>query len=249
MHTTDQRVWCEVNGVPMRLDLGEAIQHAMANGVYEPEETQWVKTFFGPGRLFLDIGASFGYYTTLAWSLGGPNGRVIAFEPSPVAHLALSETIAQAGLHTVTLVNAAVGKEAGETTLYLPNTDDLHSPSRFESHPGHIPIKVPIVVLDAFSPLQQFDHIDFVKIDVEGSEPDVIDGMRSLIDSGRVHRILCEFNSWWLHANASSHEALLEKFMDFGFEIESQTILLRDLPAVPGETFNLQSILFRYRGV
>jgi hypothetical protein len=55
-----------VNGVRMDLDTGEAIQQQMARGAYEPTESAWVRRHLGPGSVFVDVGANFGWFTTLA---------------------------------------------------------------------------------------------------------------------------------------------------------------------------------------
>ena len=82
----------KVNGFVRMLDMGEAIQRSMAKGKYEPEQTAWVKKTLKRGGRFVDIGANFGYYTSLAASIVGPTGRVFAFEPSPVAQESIPAT-------------------------------------------------------------------------------------------------------------------------------------------------------------
>ena len=90
----------------MRLDTGEAIQGAMAAGAYEPEQTAWARECLLAGDRFVDIGASFGWYTALASTIVGPMGRVFAFEPSPIASDVIANTIAENQLENVTLVRA-----------------------------------------------------------------------------------------------------------------------------------------------
>jgi hypothetical protein len=109
-----------VNGIAMDLDLGEAIQRQMATGSYEPEETEWVRRHVGPESVFVDVGANFGWYTTLALSLVGPRGRVFAFEPSPVAFSNLKRGIDRSIYRNATLINAAVGRKTGSIIIYLP---------------------------------------------------------------------------------------------------------------------------------
>jgi len=72
-----------VNGVPMALDTCEAIQQQMARGTYEPTESEWVRQVLRRGSVFVDVGANFGWFTTLALSRIGNRGRVFAFAPAP----------------------------------------------------------------------------------------------------------------------------------------------------------------------
>ena len=125
---------CVVNGIPMTLDLNEGIQRQMATGVYEPHGTAWVRQNLRPGSVFVDVGASFGYYTSLASSLVGPEGHVFSFEPSPIAYTTLKNNIERAGISNITLLNKALGRKAGELTIYMPPAEGLHSPSAFVSH-------------------------------------------------------------------------------------------------------------------
>lgn len=235
-----------VHGMPMTLDTNEAIQRLMAAGTYEPVETGWVRQHLEPGSVFVDVGANFGWFTSLALSLVGAGGRVIAFEPSHVAFDTLTRNLG--GFRNALLVNAAVGREPGELTVYLPVDPALHSPSAFVSPGDFKPYKVPMVSLDAFEPLVALPKIDFVKIDVEGSEPDVLEGMTGLIRAGKVQRVMCEFNSWWLNANNTTVDHLAERFHSLGFVIETATEWQRGLPASGGGTFDLQDVLYRYRG-
>ena len=200
-NNASQRPNCVVNGIPMHLDAGEFIQRSMAEGVYEPIQTGWVRKHLRPGAVFVDIGASFGYFTSLAWSLVGASGRVFAFEPSPHAFAALTRNMGGPRFGNITLVNSAVGRETGELTIYIPRENALHSPSAFRSHDDSSSVHVPLTTLDAYSPFTGVKCIDLLKMDVEGSEPDVLAGMSGLIAQGRIRRIMCEFNTWWLNAN------------------------------------------------
>lgn len=247
MTANPEKVLCSVNGVSMSLNLSEGIQRQMAEGRYEPTQTGWVRKHLKAGGVFVDVGANFGHYTTLAHSLVGEHGKVFAFDPSPIAYGTLEEAIGRAGISNVTLVNAAVGSIEGELTIFMPpETAGLHSPSAFESHPNFKPLSVPLLSLDGFAPLANCPVVDIVKIDVEGFEPDVLDGMRGLISAGKVKRVICEFNSWWLKANKTSVDELFRKFAALDFVIEEQTEWQRNLPAIKGETFDLQDVMFRY---
>jgi|EndMetStandDraft_5_1072996.scaffolds.fasta_scaffold103708_2 hypothetical protein len=86
-----------VNGVRMDLDTSEAIQGQMAVGNYEPTESGWVRQHLRPGSVFVDVGANFGWFTTLALRRVGSRGHVSAFEPSPVAFATLQRALGSRG--------------------------------------------------------------------------------------------------------------------------------------------------------
>ena len=71
-----------IHGVTMELDTTEGIQKTMSLGEYEPEQTSWVRQCIGKGDWFVDIGANFGWYTTLACQVVGDTGHVVALSPA-----------------------------------------------------------------------------------------------------------------------------------------------------------------------
>ena len=241
-----RKVNAVVNNAIMRLDLCELIQRMMFLGRYEPDQTQWFKECITVGDTLIDVGASFGYYTTLGSQLVGEEGRVFAFEPSPVANKTIALAIRDSSIDNVALVNAAVGKEISEVQLFLPNTSYLHSPSILYSDEAFESITVPVVTLDTFKPLSKIDCIKLIKIDVEGFEPDVIKGMENLLTQGRVENIICELNSGWLRRNSTTYpEQLNEYIQSLGFYIYKQTALQKNLPGSKGELFDLQDIWYK----
>jgi FkbM family methyltransferase len=233
-----------VNQASYKLDLREAIQRQMFLRVYEPIETDWFRQCVGPGDTFVDVGANFGHYTSLGAALVGETGRVFAFEPSPVANGVLEAMIIDSNIQNVLLTKAALGKTDSTVELFMPTSKNLHSPSLMRSDPGFMPLKVPVIALDNFEPLKRVDKIKLVKMDVEGYEPDVLDGMANLIRERKVLNIFCEFNSWWLGRNSITPKQLLERFQDYGFAIHKQTKLQVGLPGANGATFDLQDIWF-----
>ena len=245
--SSEIRVACTINGIAMRLNPEEAIQSVMMAGLYEPEQSDWVNTRLGPGAVFVDIGANFGWFTTLAYSKVGNSGHIFGFEPSALAHGVVQEAFPTASYPNVMLVNAAVGREPGELTIYLPTGGGVHSPSAFVSPGEFRPQIVPKVALDRFEPLASVPVIDLVKMDVEGSEPDVVEGMVELIRAGRIRRVMCEFNTWWLKANNTDAVTLAARFKELGFEIETATEW-QSGPASGGGTFSVQDVLFKYTG-
>jgi FkbM family methyltransferase len=229
-----------------RLDRSEAIQNAMALDCYEPVQTQWATAILTPGARFVDVGASFGHYTALASQIVGPGGEVFAFEPSPLPHDTIAALIADNQIGNIRLVRSAVGDKTGEIDIFLPpKTDPVHSPSAFPSGDEFSACRVPVVALDDFAPLNDGRPIDLIKIDVEGSEPNVIAGMRRLIERGLVRNVMCEFNSGWLRQNGGmTPAALLETILGLGFSIRDRTEKTIGTERDGIHQFELQDMLF-----
>jgi FkbM family methyltransferase len=232
-----------VNRARMRLDVGEFIQRNMFLGTYEPRQTAWFRECLRPGDTVVDVGASFGYYTTLGAELVGPAGRVFAFEPSPIASKVIENAIRDSGIANVVLTKAALGRAASTVSLFMPNTPHLHSPSILPTDKEFVPVEVPVMRLDQFEPLRD-RPIKLLKMDVEGYEPNVLDGMTGLIEKGQVHNVICEFNSYWLERNSTTPAELLARFHGHGFKIREQSALNDNLVGHKGAHFELQDIWF-----
>lgn len=135
------------------------------------------------GSLCLDVGAHIGLSAITVAALH-PDSRVVAFEPIPLAYRRLQQNLAANAITNVALVEAAVADISG--TIFF-NDNGPWSVATF----GTLPCKaVRLDDLDLGRPA-------FIKIDVEGFEPNVLAGARRLIAETRP-LVLMEFNSWAL---------------------------------------------------
>jgi FkbM family methyltransferase len=201
-------------GVPMRLNLGDHIQRRMFLGVYEPEPTRLVREYLRPGMIVVDVGANVGYYTLLALSRVGQRGRVVAIEPAerPRARLAA----AVAGAPNATVLACAIGARQGSGTLYVDRETDNDSPVMVPNHGGRA-TAVSVTTLDACLTDLEIHHVDLLKLDVEGWEPQVLAGARAFLAAGAIRAILCELNDYWLRSVGTSAAALRRQLADEGF--------------------------------
>jgi FkbM family methyltransferase len=207
-------------------------------GTFEPFESSQVKSYLKEGMTFVDVGANVGYYTLMAASLVGSNGRVISFEPSAYAFGRLEETIRKNKLKQVHPIQAGLGDANGQAPLFVSARKGNHTPTMVPNGGGR-PVDVPLLRLDDYLAEHEVDHVDFMKIDVEGFEPNVIRGAGKYIERGKIHAILCEFNANWLTANKSSSHALYDLLISHGF---------RSTSGKPNLEARVQNILFTIDG-
>ena len=163
-------------------------------------------SFVRRGDVALDVGANLGAHTVFLSHLVGKRGRVLAFEPLAANIAALNETVRRRARHTnITIVPVAVGNPALReemVTLRVPGDDPtqaslaLQTSGSWEGKPPVREVSVPLTSLDVCKDVQSLRHIDFVKVDVEGGELDVLRGASQVL-SRHLPLIYCEAYDKW----------------------------------------------------
>jgi FkbM family methyltransferase len=131
-----------------------------------------------PGSIVYEIGAFVGYYTLQASLLVGPTGRVFAFEPSPDSLTVLRQHLAINHITNVTVIEAAVGERSGKVAFRIDGRRPWLSGPSDTGETG-----VQMVSLDEFIQREGVPLPDLVKIDVVGSEMDLLRGAVRLLAS------------------------------------------------------------------
>jgi FkbM family methyltransferase len=168
--------------------------HVMLDGYWEMWLTQFIARLVAPGMHVADVGANFGYYSLLMADLVGAAGRLLAVEPNPPVANALRRTLNLNGFGSrSSVVAAAAGSGEGEGRLMVPAGEPKNAAlvNRATSNDDSALVAVPIHSLDML--LRDFPRVDFLKIDAEGAEEDIILGMGQVIERWRP-RIVLEFN-------------------------------------------------------
>ena len=148
---------------------------ALFNPDYNLEELDFLRAHAPTGGVFVDVGANVGTYAMVLARHVGASGKVIAIEPHPVTHARLAFNRAASGFTQVQLVAAAAGPSDGE--LMIATDGDNLGASHIVSgdRPGNA-IRVPSLRLQRILDDAGADHVDALKIDVEGFEDRVLTG-------------------------------------------------------------------------
>lgn len=176
----------------------------------------------GDGHV-LDVGANIGYTAQLFAGRLAPGRCVYAFEPESSNFAQLQKTIRAYRLaQRVVAVRAAVGAAAGEIDLWV--NPDHHGDHRVlteslrRSLPEGACEHVPLVSLDGFAEQAGIsESISFVKIDVQGYEQNVCEGMEHLLTVNPQLRIALEYSPAQMSALGGSGDALIGFFRQRGF--------------------------------
>jgi len=172
-----------------------------------------------PGDTVLDIGAGYGYFTLLAASLVGHAGHVYAFEPNPTVASRLLENVSLNDFANVRLHCVAVSNVSGTVELHVvPQHSGISSLRRLEGETATT-ISVPAAAIDSFA--DEMAHVRLVKIDVEGGELLVLEGMKELLryDHPYVTLEVTNRSIRQVHGDASQVFALLHAFGYATYEI------------------------------
>ena len=148
---------------------------ALFNPEYNIEELDFLRAHTPAGGVFVDIGANVGTYALVLARQVGTSGKVIAVEPHPVTHARLRFNCAASGYTQVTLVAAAAGPSDGELMIETDG-DNLGASHIVSGAPSGNAIRVPSLRLQRILDEAGVDHVDALKIDVEGFEDRVLTG-------------------------------------------------------------------------
>jgi FkbM family methyltransferase len=177
------------------LSWGDALGRSMRTGAYEGAETQLLKKILKSGMVMMDAGAHRGYYTLLASSLLGRGGRVISFEPSPRERQWLwMHRIANARWN-VQIEKSALGakEETKEFFITLGKQTGCNSLRYPKGVLYSLPIRVRVDTLDRYYRESRMKRLDFIKMDVEGAEKEVLLGGKECLQKARP-LIMCELS-------------------------------------------------------
>lgn len=135
------------------------------------------------GDWVLDIGANVGQYTLKFSSLVGDAGRVIAFEPVPDTLELLSANVCFAGARNVSLVNAAASESTQVLGIDIPRLE-TGLDNYYMAHISDTQTDLNVLCLSIDS-LNLPDKVSLVKIDAEGHDFFVLQGMKNLLEQSR----------------------------------------------------------------
>lgn len=198
------------------------------NPVYERRVTRLIVPLLKQSKVFVDLGASIGYYTFLA-NQHMENGEIYTFEPDPVRYEELKKGIKKNnGEHNdIQVYPYAVSNIAGAREMYSNKYSKVSTGSLVKDDKVHTDkIKIKTVKLDDFFP--NSNAIDLIKMDIEGEELNALIGMRNILKNGKT-KIFCEVHKPPLNRQGQKLQDVTDIVSKYGysiFKIEPQPLLL-----------------------
>lgn len=206
--------YVDINGYKRYADVHDHMELESFLGLRRLESS--VARVVHPGDWVVDIGANVGLITAQLARLVGTTGRVWAVEPIPRNHRRLHQLAADNMLTQMRIVEGALSNETGQATIRLPVDGQSGWASFTKSWDVGGSVTTPTWRLDDLV-AGESGRISFLKLDVEGFEPQVLRGATQTLASMRPH-VMCEFNDILLRDAGSSSEQLLKVFSELGYE-------------------------------
>jgi len=192
----------------------------MVQDRYEEETTRLLNQVLDQGMTFMDVGAHVGYYSLQAARQVGPSGQVISFEPEPSNYELLTQNIVLNGYSNLTAINKAVSSTVGTATLYITALDNGRNSMYHHGLPESGSTSVETTTLDSFLASEGWPRVDLVKIDVEGAEVEVLDGMARLMADYPNLKLIIELNPPLFQNGGVSPLEFIERLAAPGWSVQ-----------------------------
>ncbi|MGE3539937.1 MAG: FkbM family methyltransferase [Candidatus Tectimicrobiota bacterium] len=223
------------HGFRMHIDVSDWLgRHLFVTGEYEPSTTALFKRLLRPGDTFLDIGANAGYFTLLGAKMVGKAGRVLSFEPIPAVRKQLEDNIRLNGEACCVVYDVAVSNVDGTSQFFVGPQDHLGTSSMRAISDFTSSIDVRTARLDDL--LADNVQIAAAKIDVEGAECHVLEGMQGLL--ARCHPdLVLEITPQYLQGLGRTVEDIDRLLQPLGYRAFAiENTVLRPLPSLAAAT-------------
>ena len=185
---------------------------------HEPLATSLYLKEIKKGMYIVDIGSNIGYYVLLAAKRVDSEGKILAIEPNPLTFKCLEKNVSLNRLRNVELRQIAVWDK--ETSVWFEASDALNlsrviNSNVISKNPGRKLICVQAARLDSL--LENYERVDWLRFDVEGSEFEIIKGATRTLKRFKPN-IFMEFHPKLLGIKKAI--LLLRKMQSYGYEIE-----------------------------
>ena len=224
----------EVNGSKLEVipgDLGTSLELLLFN-IHEPISTKIVTETVQKGMTCLDVGANIGYYVILESTILGDQGRIIAIEPSPQNFEFLKKNIEMQRVKNIDAFNFAAGDKNGYINFVSDenesNSGRVIPDSAVSDWPGPV-AKLPVKTIDSFLGEIGVDKIDFLRMDVEGYEYHIFQGMKNTLKKSKP---IIQIELHKSIMGVETTKKLLEELKNEGYELKSYVPREIDTPMI-----------------
>lgn len=208
-----------INGLPMKLDLRLSAHRDMYYGLYEEAEIRFMRRCLDGNSVFMDVGASEGYYVAQAAGVISKHGSIHCFEPNSAAFTLLRRSVEASELNVPVFLNLVAVSDTTGTVQMVISGGKSHvldvARSAAKASRSEKVCEVKTITLDEYIEHNGIKQIDFIKLDIEGHELWALRSLSKYLEAGGRPTILTEVR-WDL---LPAYREELFSFMEsFGFE-------------------------------
>lgn len=216
--------------------------------VFEPHMVKLFEALIEPNAIVADIGANIGLTAIFFSQLAQ---KVIAFEPSPSTYEILTSNLARARVTNVEAINVGLGEAPDSKTITFArdNRSGGYVSEKIRPEGGHVTEQIQIRTLDHMF-AQREALPDFLKIDVEGFELNVLKGARDILRKSRP-TVVMEMNHFCLNV---LQRIALPDFLDFArdhfpflYAVDRDNVTIIDLHQPDQAYFAMHEHVVRHR--
>lgn len=146
------------------------------------DEIKFIRTFVKSGMKIIDIGANYGLYTLTIAKIIGDQGKIWAFEPTTTTAACLKQSISENKFNNIELIQAGLSDRIGKAKLFTTQNSELNSLSN-EVSSGNSHETILLFTLDHCSNEYRWKDIDFIKLDAEGEEINILKKGKKFLSS------------------------------------------------------------------
>lgn len=217
------RMPADFGALCFQCDLRDGIMREVClTGRYEPQETALLQQILQPGMTFVDVGANWGYFTLCAAHLVGRTGRVLSIEVDPRACRTLKASVARNNLHSVTVLEMAASDGPGVLRLheYEGRANESGNFGLIDAAAGGSPrreYEVTASPIDDVLDRAGIEHVDLLKMDIEGAEGRALAGLQRALADRRIKFLILEMHPEYLRNQGTSAEQIVADLRAYGY--------------------------------
>jgi FkbM family methyltransferase len=190
----------------------------LISGTFEPLTMRLVGSLLREGGSFVDVGANIGVFSIAAAKTMGGSGRVLAIEPNPSICAELLENRRLNSLESsIAVVNAAVGNRSRLAAFGVPFKDNQGTCREVDGTFANRFYSYTVPLADVCAELG-IDRIKLLKIDVEGAENSVLDGVLDW-ERLRPEHIVLEYLPEHFDYSSGDGPGMLDRLVEYGYEL------------------------------
>ena len=145
------------------------------------EETNFLSKFILKGNNVIDIGANYGVYTLILSKLIGSKGHIYSFEPCTSTRKFLRKSITENSFKNVTIDNRGVSNSNQKSKLSLNKHSEINHVFH-DLDDNNAYEEITLCNLDDCRKFYEWKNIDFIKIDAEGQESNILKGGKEFLN-------------------------------------------------------------------